>query len=73
MDTSDRARELLVEKLEEIDWDISEEGLEGVARELQTLFPTYEQAKEFVEANASSLYDMMQEIARSRYDKPPKL
>lgn len=67
MDKSDEARDMLIEKLEEVDWDMSEDGLDVVAHELEEYFPTYDIAREFVESNASSLFEMMEEITKERY------
>ncbi len=59
MDPMDLAREALIEKLEEIDWDLSENSLDVIAEDLKSFFPSVDQAREFVEAHASSLFDMM--------------
>ena len=61
MDRYDLARDIIVNALEERDWDISENGLEDIAEQLKGYFPSIEQAIEFVEAHASQLFDMMEE------------
>ena len=66
MDRFDQARDIIVDALEERDWDISEEGLEDIAERLRGYFPSIEQAFEFVEAHASQLVDMMEESGARR-------
>ena len=63
MDHFDQARDIIVDALEERDWDISEEGLEDIAERLRGYFPSIEQAFEFVEAQ---LVDMMEETGARR-------
>jgi hypothetical protein len=62
----DEAQELLLKKLEDADWDISQERLEELAEDMSNLFPSRDEALEFVESHASSLFDMMQEAASRR-------
>ena len=69
MELSEKAREILIEKLDEYDWDLSDDGLDEVARDMQDLFPSFERAREFVESNASSLFELMQEDLRDRYKR----
>jgi len=66
VDHFDQARDIIVDALEERDWDISEEGLEDIAERLRGYFPSIEQAFEFVEAHASQLVDMMEETGARR-------
>ena len=49
--------ELLLNALEECDWDVSSESLENIARRLRGHFPTYHEALEFVYAMVSSMFD----------------
>jgi len=49
--------ELLLNELEECDWDLSSESLETIARRLRGHFPTYHEALEFVYAMVSSILD----------------
>ena len=66
MSRSDEAQEILLRKLEDADWDMSHERLEEVAADLRSLFHSQDEALEFVEAHASSLFDMMQDAASRR-------
>lgn len=61
MDKMDAAREALLEKLEEIDWDLSLDMLDEVAEGIKQFFPSVDQAREFVESHASYLYDLMED------------
>ncbi len=61
MSSTEKAQDALIEKLEEFDWDFSEENLDEIAEELKSFFASLEKAREFVESNASSLYDLMME------------
>ena len=66
MSRFDEAQEMLLKKLEDVDWDLSHERLEEVAADMRELFPNEDEALEFVESHASSLYDMMQDVASHR-------
>lgn len=61
MDRTEKAREKLLEELDEVEWDLSEESLDKVAERIQQYFGGLEQAKEFVEENASYLFYLMEE------------
>ncbi len=61
MDLTEKAREKLLEELDEVEWDMSEESLDKVAEKIQQYFGGLEQAKEFVEENASYLFYLMEE------------
>jgi len=66
MDKIDVAQEILLEKLEERDWDMSPQALEEVAHDIENFFANSDAALDFVEANASSLFDMMQAAGEKR-------
>lgn len=59
MKNEEIVRDKLMEELEKIDWDISDEGLESVAGNLSEYFSNSNEALEFVEENASYLYKTM--------------
>ena len=59
MKNEDMVRDRLMEELEKVDWDISDEGLETVAGKLKSYFSNDTEAPEFVEENASYLYKTM--------------
>ena len=61
MSLEDKARERLLEELENVEWDLSEEGLDIVARRLREYFPNFEEAREFVEVHASYLFKIMED------------
>jgi hypothetical protein len=65
-DKLDEAQEILLKKLEEGDWDMSHERLEELANDMTMWFPNRDEALEFVESHASSLFDMMQDVAQRR-------
>lgn len=61
MDILEKARERLLEELENVEWDLSEEGLDIVARRLKEYFSNFNEAREFVEEHASYLFKLMEE------------
>lgn len=56
--------ELLLNELEECDWDLSPESLEAIAHRLRGHFPSYQEALDFVYAMVSSMFD--EELGRDR-------
>ena len=61
MADEEKAREMLIEQLDENDWDMSDEGLTTVASNLKHLFDSERDAHDFVEENASFLYSIMED------------
>lgn len=59
MKNEEIVRDKLMAELENIDWDISDDGLETVAGKLKEYFSNEAEALEFVEENASYLYKTM--------------
>jgi len=49
--------DLLLNELEECDWDLSSESLETIAHRPRGHFSTYQEALEFVYAMVSSIFD----------------
>ena len=49
--------ELVLNELEESDWDLSSESLEAIARRLRGHFPSYQEALDFVHGMVSSMFD----------------
>ena len=59
----ERFDDMVVDLLDERDWDVSEESLEEIARQMEEYFPSYDLALEFVEIHASALVEMMEDMA----------
>ncbi len=49
--------ELVLNELEECDWDLSADSLEAIAHRLRGHFPSYQEALDFVYAMVSSMFD----------------
>lgn len=49
--------ELVLNELEECDWDLSIESLEAIAHRLRGNFSSYQEALDFVHAMVSSMFD----------------
>ena len=49
--------DLLLNELEECDWDLNPESLETIARRLRGHFRTHHEALEFVYSMVSSMFD----------------
>ena len=56
--------ELLLNELEECDWDLSPESLETIARRLRGHFQSYQEALDFVYSMVSSIFD--EDLGRDR-------
>jgi hypothetical protein len=61
MDADEQARQRLLIELENVELDMSEETLESVAKRMSNMFPSVDDAIEFVEENASYLYYLMED------------
>lgn len=70
--SEEKAQDTLIDKLEEHDWDVSEETLDRIAEEMAPLFPNLELAQEFVYMQASALYEMMEDLAQRREEADRK-
>jgi hypothetical protein len=60
-DQSDKARDQLLKELENVEWDLSEEALEKVAGKLKRYFKDMDEARDFVDVNASYLFQKIEE------------
>lgn len=57
----EKLRSKVLNQLEEQDWDMSEEGLEKIAGTIRNHFANLDEARDFVDAQASYLFDRMDE------------
>lgn len=61
MDQSEIARQKLLKELEEVEWDMSDDGLDIVTSKLEQYFSSWDEARDFVEENASYLFKLMED------------
>jgi hypothetical protein len=57
----EKMRERILKELEDSDWDMSDEGLDRIAEKIQTHFRNSDDARDFVDSQASYLYDRIDE------------
>lgn len=57
----EQLRQMLIDELDNQDWDMSDEGLDKVARRLQRNFRNFDEARDFVNAQSAYLADRMDE------------
>lgn len=65
MQEEDELRQQLLSELEDAEWDLSEDILEKIANKFSPYFSSVDDARDFVEENASSLYKSIEEFYES--------
>ncbi len=61
----DKIRDLMLQQLEEEEWDMSESALNRVAGKLSHYFKSDRASQDFVEENASYLFSLMEDKMES--------